>query len=110
MPPIEEELANITALIPRGSGHQFVLYGDACSGMPGALHERTFAAVNAVIRRLVPAPEFMIFAGDEIIGLTADPDTLRAQWRHWLQREMGWLDRTAIPLWHTRAITRHMMR
>ena len=57
----------IPALLPQGNGHQFVLYGDACSGIPGALHERSFAAVNAVVRRLMPQPEFIIFAGDEIM-------------------------------------------
>ncbi|MBA1158999.1 metallophosphoesterase family protein [Microvirga mediterraneensis] len=91
----------IPALLPRARGHQFVLYGDACSGVPGALHETTFASVNAVIQRLQPQPEFILFPGDEIIGLTADADVLRAQWRHWLDHEMGWLDRRAIPLWHT---------
>jgi hypothetical protein len=90
----------IPALLPRGPGHQFVLYGDACSGIPGAPHERSFAQVNAVIRRLTPAPEFIIFAGDEIAGLNPDADELRRQWHHWLDREMAWLDRTAIPLWH----------
>jgi hypothetical protein len=78
-----------------------VLYGDSCSGVPAAPHERTFAAVNAVVSRLSPAPEFILFAGDEIIGLTSDPDELRAQWRHWLDVEMAWLDRQAIPLYHT---------
>jgi hypothetical protein len=91
----------IPALLPRGPGHQFVLYGDACSGVPGALHERTFAAVNAVLRRLAPQPEFILFPGDEIIGLTADAGSLRAQWRYWLDQEMGWLDRLMIPIWHT---------
>ena len=91
----------IPSILPRGSGHQFVLYGDSCSGIPGHRHEATFAAVNAAVRRLVPPPEFILFPGDEVAGLTADPDALRAQWRHWLDREMGWLDRGAIPLWHT---------
>jgi hypothetical protein len=77
-----------------------VLYGDSCSGIPGALHERTFAEVNAVVARLSPAPEFIIFPGDEIAGLVVDPDELRAQWRHWLDTEMRWLDRTKVPLWH----------
>src|SRR5882757_9115332 len=90
----------IPALQPRGAGHQFLLYGDACSGVPGGLHEKTFAEVNAVVRRLEPAPEFIIFPGDEIIGLTPDRDQLLAQWRHWLDHEMGWLDRGAIPMWH----------
>ena len=91
----------IPALLPRQGGHQFVLYGNSCSGVPGALHETTFAAVNAVVRRLQPQPEFILFPGDEIIGLTSDPDTLRAQWRYWLDVEMGWLDRAPTPLWHT---------
>ena len=91
----------LAALLPRGAGHQFVFYGDACSGLPGLPHEKTFAAVNAVVRRLDPLPEFVLFLGDEIAGLTADADALRAQWRHWLDHEMAWLDRAAIPLWNT---------
>ncbi|WP_027315579.1 metallophosphoesterase family protein [Microvirga flocculans] len=91
----------IPALLPRTRGHQFVLYGDACSGVPGALHETTFASVNVVIRRLQPQPEFILFPGDEVIGLTADAGSLWAQWRHWLDHEMSWLDRQKIPLWHT---------
>lgn len=90
----------IAALLPRGSGHQFVLYGDSCSGIPGALNEQTFASVNAVVRRLKPAPDFIIFTGDEIVGLTADPRRLRDQWRHWMNKEMGWLDRQTTPIWH----------
>ena len=92
---------SIAALMPRGPGHQFVFYGDACSGVAGAPHERTFAGVNAVVRRLAPPPEFILFLGDEIAGYTADADSLRRQWRHWLDAEMGWLDRRAIPMWHT---------
>jgi hypothetical protein len=90
----------LAALLPRGPGHQFVVYGDSCSGIPGAPHENTFAAINAVVRRLEPPPQFIAFLGDEIAGLTPDADELRAQWRHWLQRETGWLDRQAIPCWH----------
>jgi hypothetical protein len=78
-----------------------VIYADSCSGIPGALHERTFASVNDVVRRLHPRPEFILFPGDEIIGLTADAGALRAQWRHWLDTEMSWLDRCEVPLWHT---------
>jgi hypothetical protein len=90
----------IPALQPRNAGHQFLLYGDACSGVPDGLHEKTFSEVNAVVRRLEPAPEFIIFPGDEIIGLTSDRDQLLAQWRHWIDSEMGWLDRRTIPMWH----------
>lgn len=94
-------VGSISSLVPMGQGHQFVLYGDSCSGIPGGLHEGTFAAVNAVVRHLDPPPEFILFPGDEIIGLTADPEALRAQWRHWLDQEMAWLDRSNTPLWHT---------
>ena len=96
-----ERPEHIRSLLPRGAGHQFVVYGDSCSGIPGALHERNFAAINAVVRRLSPSPDLIVFAGDEIAGLTADQHELRAQWRYWLEYEMGWLGRTAIPLWHT---------
>jgi len=92
---------SIPALMPRGPGHQFVFYGDACSGVPGAPHERTFAGINASVRRLVPSPEFILFLGDEIAGYTEDADALRRQWRHWLDQEMAWLDRRATPMWHT---------
>ncbi|GGJ29801.1 metallophosphoesterase family protein [Neoroseomonas lacus] len=91
----------IPALLPRGAGHHFLIYGDSCSGVPGAQHEQTFAAVNAVVRRLSPQPDFILFPGDEVIGLTPDPAALRGQWRHWLDVEMGWLDRQRTPIWHT---------
>jgi hypothetical protein len=87
--------------VPRARGHQFVFYGDACSGIPGAAHETTFASVNTVVRRLQPPPEFVLFLGDEIAGLTGAADELRAQWRYWLDHEMAWLDRQAIQLWNT---------
>jgi hypothetical protein len=91
----------IPALIPKDDGgHQFVCYADACSGVAGAPHEHTFAAINKVISRLTPTPEFICFPGDEIRGLTADADDLRAQWRYWFDHEMAWLD-DAIPLYHT---------
>jgi len=93
----------IPALTPTTPGHQFVCYADACSGVPGALHERTFAAVNAVIQQLDPPPEFIAFPGDEISGLTADTEALHAQWRYWFDHEMAWLDRERIALYHTTA-------
>jgi hypothetical protein len=99
--PLAGSPVRISALLPRGGGHQFVLYGDACSGIPGAHHERTFAAINAVVRRLIPRPQFIVFPGDEIVGLTPDPELLRSQWRHWLDHEMAWADRSAIPIWHS---------
>jgi hypothetical protein len=93
----------ITALVPRRAGHQFVVYGDSCSGVPGHIHEATTAAVNGVVARLDPPPEFIAFLGDEVIGLTTDEAALRAQWRYWLETEMAWLDRSLIPIYHTTA-------
>lgn len=91
----------ISALLPRDkNGHQFVCYADCCSGISGTAHERTFAQMNAVLQRLNPQPEFISFPGDEIRGLTLDTDTLRSQWKYWLQNEMAWLDKS-IPLYHT---------
>ncbi|MGH6998308.1 MAG: metallophosphoesterase family protein, partial [Phenylobacterium sp.] len=72
----------------------------ACSGVPGALHETTFSQVCNVVGRLEPGPEFVIFPGDEIIGLTPDEAELRSQWRHWLEVETAWLDRDVTPIWH----------
>ncbi|MCR9072109.1 MAG: hypothetical protein NXI18_10345 [Alphaproteobacteria bacterium] len=95
--------ARIPALGARGEGHRFVIYGDACAGEPGGRHEATFARVNAVVSRFDPAPEFIVFPGDEIIGLTRDEAELRAQWRHWFEVEMAWLDRARIPIFHTTA-------
>jgi hypothetical protein len=69
--------------------------------VPGALNEATFAAVNAVIKRLSPPPEFICFPGDEIRGLTVDPDVLRNQWRYWHEEEMGWVNQQVTPLYHT---------
>ncbi|MFN2224795.1 MAG: metallophosphoesterase family protein, partial [Anaerolineae bacterium] len=90
------------ALVPRGgTGHQFVCYADSCCGLPGGPHEATFAAVNDVVARLWPCPEFICFPGDEIRGLTLDREALRRQWRYWLEEEMGWLDRQRVPVYHT---------
>jgi hypothetical protein len=89
----------IAALEPRGEGHRFVLYADACSGIPGAPHAVNFAGVNEVLARLAPPPEFILFPGDEVIGLTASAEELRAQWRHFLDVEMEWA--RGIPVFHT---------
>ncbi len=91
----------IPALLPRGDGYQFVVYADSCSGVAGFLHESTFAAVNAVIQRLEPQPEFILFPGDEIRGLVADDAALRDQWRYWFEHEMAWHDFQLVPFYHT---------
>lgn len=95
---------SIPALLPHDlNGHQFVVYGDSCSGVPGAIHEETTAAVNQVVARLDPPPEFVCFLGDEVIGLTTNEVTLREQWRFWFDTEMAWLDTATTPLYHTTA-------
>jgi len=91
----------IPIMRPKSSGHQFVMYGDSCSGVPNAVHESTFASVNAVLQRLAEPPEFICYPGDEIMGLTTDPAELRRQWDYWFNQEMRWLDRDAIPMYHT---------
>ena len=94
-------LKTIDALMPRDeTGQQFVIYGDCCSGIPGAEHERYFAAVNAVLMRLSPPPSWICFAGDEVMGMTKDYVALREQWRYWQDHEMAWLDSGACPVYH----------
>lgn len=92
---------SIPALLPCKEGIQFVVYGDSCSGVRGTANTLAHERVASVIARFDPAPEMVIFPGDEIVGLTDDADALRAQWRHWFDVEMAWLDRARIPLWHT---------
>lgn len=96
----EEGPGPIPALTPRGEGVQFLAYGDSCSGVPGTPDTEAHLRMAAVLSRLDPAPELVVFPGDEIRGLTDDADDLRAQWRHWFDVEMARLDRERIPLWH----------
>lgn len=91
----------INSLEPNGAGHQFVFYGDSCSGVPKALHEEKLAKVNDVVQRLRPAPELIIFPGDEVIGLIPDETELREQWKHFFEVEMAWLDRATTPMYHS---------
>lgn len=93
-------MKRVTALVPHGNGHQFVFYGDCCSGIPGEPFERNFAQVNRALQQLDPPPEFVVFLGDHIAGTSGDADCLRAQWRHWLSKEMAWLDSPRIPIYH----------
>lgn len=90
----------ITALMPRAEGHQFTVYGDSCSGIAGHLHEANLARINAVVARLSPSPEFILYPGDEIIGLTGSEADLRAQWRHWWDVEMALPRERAIPIYN----------
>lgn len=95
------EAAEIPIFKPKHQGHQFVIYSDSCSGVPQAPHETTFSQVNAVIQRFDAPPQFICFPGDEIMGPTTDADALRRQWAYWFEHEMAWLDRAAVPLYHT---------
>jgi hypothetical protein len=92
----------IRALRPRDQGgFQFVFYGDCCSGVPGAPFGANFVAVNGALARLDPSPEFVLFLGDHVFGLTSDYARLRQQWRYWCDHEMAWFGRQGIPLYHT---------
>lgn len=92
----------ISALLPRGGrGHQFVVYADCCSGVPGAKFEPNFAAVNAAVARIHPQPDFIIFPGDHILGITQDYAALRQQWHYWLHTEMSWLRKRSVEIYHT---------
>jgi len=92
----------IGSLLPRTEeGHQFVVYGDSCSGRPGRSNEQNLKAVNQLISRLSPFPEFICFTGDNIQGMVKDADELRRQWEYFLGTEMAWLDRRRTPLYST---------
>lgn len=93
---------NVPALLPRDpSGRHFVLYADCCSGVPGAPNEKTHRAVNAIVSRIRPRPEFIAFPGDAVMGYVTDAQTLRQQWRHWQQNEMTWLEDAGLPLYQS---------
>lgn len=88
----------LPTLQPVGPGAHFAFYGDSCSGIPNARHEANLKRINDVVRHLDPPPQFIAFPGDEVIGLVADETALRAQWRHWFEHEMAWLDTSQTPL------------
>ncbi|MBH05811.1 MAG: hypothetical protein CMJ20_05770 [Phycisphaeraceae bacterium] len=81
----------IPALLPHGKGHQFVFYGDCCSGAPGKRNERNFTEINTALRRMSPAPKFVVFLGNHIAGYESDPEALRRQWTYW-HVECEWLE------------------
>ncbi|MDR1236940.1 MAG: metallophosphoesterase [Propionibacteriaceae bacterium] len=87
----------IQALLPRDpAGRQFVLYSDSCSGQvddPYGNGER-LARTSAVVRRLAPRPEFIVFPGDAV----AD-GSVEEQWIHWLGSEMHWAEELGLPIY-----------
>ncbi len=101
MPGAAMSSGAIPALVPdTQGGHQFVLYGDCCSGVPGTPHARNFARVNAALLRLYPRPDFICFLGDHIAGLTRDAAALREQWRYFLDDEFLAVRRAVPACWH----------
>src|ERR1051325_9934846 len=68
----------IPALLPRKlDGHQFVVYADSCSGVPESARGKNLAAVNSMLRRIEPQPDFICFPGDHINGGLKDYGALR---------------------------------
>lgn len=95
------QAATIRAIRPRSrDGVQFVVYADCCSGQPGTRAEKNFAAVNEIIRRLDPKPEFLIFPGDHIGG-SENKEEHRRQFRYWLDHEMKWASDQHLAVYHT---------
>ncbi len=100
MPIGSNNAGPIPAFTPRGPGHQFVLYGDSCAGIAGHLHSENLRRVNDVVMRLGPSPEFIIYPGDEVIGLTDSEEQLRAQWLHWWDVEMAGPRSLSVPIYN----------
>jgi hypothetical protein len=93
-------MTSIPVLIPHELGPQFVLYGDCCSGIPDRPFEKNFASINRALKQLDPPPEFIIFLGDHVEGAGCSEDDLKSQWKHWLTKEMAWLDTSRTPIYH----------
>jgi hypothetical protein len=87
--------AAIPGLVPRGEGHQFVLYADSCSGVPGEVEVERHQRVTEAVSRLRPRPEFIGFPGDAVLD-GADP----AQWERWFA-EISWVAEAGIDLYQS---------
>lgn len=59
------------------------------------------AKISLIAQSFRPEPEFIVFPGDEIIGLASSEEELRQQWAYWFNTEMAWLDRERVPMFHT---------
>lgn len=95
------ERSSIPTIKAGEGGHHFVIYSDSCTGLPGALHEQNFRQLNDLIAAFDQAPQFICFPGDEIMGLTNDRERLRDLWSYFFETELSWLDRDAVPVYHT---------
>jgi len=67
--------------------HQFVVYAIVLGHCRAPHEDLCVGECRRAASRAVA--HFILFLGDEIAGLSADADELRAQWRHWLDREDG---------------------
>jgi hypothetical protein len=90
----------VSALLPRGDGHQFVWLGDCTSGVPGARHERNFAAINKLMLNLDPVPEHVVFLGDNVAGYAVEEAELRAQWKYFLEKEFTFARDRDVPVYN----------
>ena len=78
---------------------RLVVLGDSCSGVPGGPHEARFRQLSDVALRHAGWADACIYLGDHVDGY-CDPDTLRAQWRHFLEREFAPLAGGFAPILH----------
>ena len=98
----QEQPPAIPALLPRDpTGRHFLLYSDCCSGVPGTAVSANLAAVNRMVARIDPSPEFIAFPGDAVRGYTEDYGELRRQWDYWLGTEMAWVAQRKLPLFQS---------
>lgn len=85
--------------LPLPQAHQFVVYGDACSGRPNTINSRTLAALNAMLSRR-RTPDFVLFMGDEISGLSHSRAHMQSQWDHFLLHERQWPSADRLTFYH----------
>jgi hypothetical protein len=97
---VEENGADKT-ILPFKKSHHFVIYGDSCSGIPGSLHESNLASINDILKNNKKKPQFILFPGDEIVGLTNNEKSLKKQWDYWLNKEMNWVKEQKIPFYNS---------
>jgi calcineurin-like phosphoesterase family protein len=91
---------SIKAMKPQPGGIQFVMYADSTSGRPDGPNALDLAALNRLILRLSPAPEFIVFPGDHIGG-SENLEEHRRQWRYFLDTEMAPITAAKIPVYNT---------
>ncbi|MFC3227832.1 metallophosphoesterase family protein [Marinibaculum pumilum] len=78
---------------------RLVVLGDSCSGVPGGPHEARLRQLSDVALGHAGWADGCIYLGDHVDGY-CDPDTLRAQWRHFLEHELAPLAGGFAPILH----------